>query len=394
MMLPMRLLDLAPHCQVPPMDGADRRTWRLFEGLRQAGVQGTLVGRNGIVTGPDRQPSPHRVGGETSKLSAAVRAILGGGDYWQTKMLRRCVWESVEQLAGEQFTAVRVAFLYTTPLLRPLRGRSLKLVIDTHNYDPAIFGGFAAVARNPLTRLLCQRAIRTSRRALAALPAGTVLVHVSTADAEQWRRDRPDLRHEVVENGCDLQPRSSWPDYTAATKQLVFVGSLSAQMNRDALVHFAKRFWPALRDSARLRVVGSNPPPELAKLCHSLRWELRANVSEAGLTEAYADAHYAILPFAYGAGSKLKLLEALGRGLPVLTTVAGAVGVEGLPQCAQVSDSVDTWRTNLNAGAGFTGEKWQEGLDFARRYSWTSLAVRLKDVLETARPVDLDLMPD
>ena len=389
----MPLLDLAPHCQVPPMDGADRRAWRLFEGLRQAGVQGTLVARSGTVAGADRQPSPHRVGGETSKLRAAVGAILGGGDYWQTKMLGRSVRESVERLAGEPWAAVLVNFLYATPLLRPLRGRSLRLVIDTHNYDPAVFGGFAAAARNPLTRLLCRRAIRTSRRALATLPAGTVLVHVSAADAEQWRGDRPDLRHEVVENGCDLQPRAGRPDYAAATKQLVFVGSLSAQMNRDALAHFARTFWPALRDSARLRVVGSNPPPELAKLCHSLGWELRANVSEAGLTAAYADAHYAILPFAYGAGSKLKLFEALGRGLPVLTTAAGAVGVDGLPPCVQVSDSAAAWRSNLEAGAGFTGEKWQAGLDFARRYSWDSLAVRLRDVVETARPVDLALMP-
>jgi glycosyltransferase involved in cell wall biosynthesis len=140
-----------------------------------------------------------------------------------------------------------------------------------------------------------------------------------------------------------------------------------------------------------LRVVGSNPPPELAKLCHSLGWELRANVSEAGLTEAYADAHYAILPFAYGAGSKLKLFEALGRGLPVLTTAAGAVGVEGLPRCVQVSDSATAWRSNLDEGPGFAGETWTEGLDFARRYSWDRLAVRLKEVVESARPVNLAL---
>jgi glycosyltransferase involved in cell wall biosynthesis len=339
--------------------------------------------------------SPLPPGGarQTSKLRAALGAILSGGDYWQTKMLSRTVWRSVEKVADEPFDAVLVNFLYATPLLLPFRGRSLRLVIDTHNYDPAVFSGFAAAARNPLTRLLCRRAVLTSRRALAALPVGTVLVHVSVADAEQWRRDRPDLRHTVVENGCDLQPRRNRPDYTAATKQLIFVGSLSAQMNQDALTHFARTFWPALRDSVRLRVVGSNPPPELARRCHSLGWELRASVSEAGLTEAYSDAHYAILPFAYGAGSKLKLFEALGRGLPVLTTTAGAVGVEGLPRSVHVSDSAAAWRTNLDAGAGFTDEKWQEGLDFARRYSWDSLSVRLKDVVETAQPVDLALMP-
>jgi len=322
-------------------------------------------------------------------LEAAVGAILRGRDYWQTKMLQPSVWEAVDGVATRPFEAVLVNFLYATPLLRRLPARPVKLVIDTHNYDPAVFGGFANAARNPLTRLLCRRAIRTSRRALAALPSGSVLVHVSASDAEQWRRDRPDLGHEVVENGCDLQPRPSRPDYAAGPKQLLFVGSLSAQMNRDALAHFAKAFWPALSPFSRLRVVGSNPPPELGKLCGSLGWELRANVTEAGLSDAYADAHYAILPFAYGAGSKLKLFEALGRGLPVLTTNAGASGVGGLPRCVRVSDSAADWRSNLGSGAGFTDAIWQEGLDFAQRYSWEKLASRLRDVLETARPVEL-----
>jgi glycosyltransferase involved in cell wall biosynthesis len=326
-------------------------------------------------------------------MRAAITAFLTGRDYWQTKTLRPPVWESTSALARQPFDSLWVSFLYGTPLIRALSGHKARLLIDTQNYDPSVFSGYASATRNPVTKLLCRRAIQTSRRALAALPDGAVLIHVSASDAEQWRRDRPDLQHEVIENGCDVFPRDSRPDYAAATKQLLFVGSLSAQMNRDALAHFAKTFWPELRDSCRLRVVGSNPPPELAKLCQALGWELRANVSEAGLTDAYADAHYAILPFAYGAGSKLKLFEALGRGLPVLTTTAGAVGVEGLPRCVQVADSAADWRTNVDAGAGFTGETWQTGLDFARRYTWESLAARLRDVIETARPVELSPSP-
>jgi glycosyltransferase involved in cell wall biosynthesis len=375
------------------MDGGDRRSLRLYEGLVESGVRADLVSNGGSITVAGHRVSSIPGPGGVSKIRVAITAFLTGRDYWQAKMLQRPVWESTYALARQPFDSLWVSFLYGTPLIGALNGRKAKLLIDTQNYDPSVFGGYAAATLNPVTKLLCRRAIQTSRRALAALPNGAVLIHVSASDAERWRRDRPDLHHEVIENGCDVFPRDRRPDYAAATKQLLFVGSLSAQMNRDALAHFAKTFWPALRDACRLRVVGSNPPPKLAKLCHSLGWELRSNVSEAGLTEAYADAHYAILPFAYGAGSKLKLFEALGRGLPVLTTAAGAVGVEGLPPCVKVSDSAAAWRTNLDVGAGFTGEEWQDGLDFARRYSWGSLAVRLRDVVETARPVDLALMP-
>jgi glycosyltransferase involved in cell wall biosynthesis len=220
-----------------------------------------------------------------------------------------------------------------------------------------------------------------------------MLVHVSQADAEQWRRDRPDLRHEVIENGCDLHPRRQEPDYSTAIKQLLFVGSLSAQMNRNALGHFARAFWPELRSCARLRVVGSNPPPQVTELCRQQGWELRANVTEAGLGEAYADAHYAILPFAYGAGSKLKLYEAAGRGLPVLSTTAGVVGVPELPRCVQVADSAPAWRAALQSGQGHPAAMRAEGLEFARRHAWPQLASRLAGLIRAAEPVNVPNFP-
>jgi glycosyltransferase involved in cell wall biosynthesis len=383
----MRLLDLAPHCQLPPRDGADRRTWRLFEGLQNVGVHGTLVVRSGTITGSEQQLSPYRSGGEISKLKAAMAAIIRGSDYWQTKMLGRSVRESVDRLAGESFTAVLVNFLYATPLLSPLRGRSLKLIIDTHNYDPSVFGGFAAATRNPLTRLLCRRAIRTSRQALAALPDGTVLVHVSAADAEQWRRDRPDLVHEVIDNGCDLAPRTTCPDYAAETKQLLFVGSLSAQMNQDALRHFASAFWPELRAVARLRVVGSAPSPSISKLCRRLGWELRANVSDAELSEAYADSHFAILPFEYGAGSKLKLFEAIGRGLPVLATPAGVVGASRLPRTVFQAARSEEWLRHIRETREWPSSAQQEALAYASGFSWSELAKRLNSIIAAAPQV-------
>jgi hypothetical protein len=35
----MRLLNLAPHCSVPPMDGSDRRAWHLHENMVAAGSE-------------------------------------------------------------------------------------------------------------------------------------------------------------------------------------------------------------------------------------------------------------------------------------------------------------------------------------------------------------------
>lgn len=371
------------------MDGADKRSWNLYTNLVAGGTQARFVGRRIWVTG-DAEPVVHSAASSwrDRKAITAIMALLTGADYWQLRLLRPGAHHIAVQ-EGVTADAVLVNFICCQPLLRAFAGRRIRLVFDTHNYDPVVYANFRKAARNPMTRLLCQRAIRTSRRALAALPTGTVLVHVSEEDARAWRQDRPDLRHEVVENGCEILPRTERPSYQAnEVRQLMFVGSLSAQMNQDGLHHFSEKFWPGLRDRVQFRVVGSNPSPGIAALCRENGWDLWPNVSESRLTEAYAKTHFAVLPFTYGAGSKLKLLEACGRGVPVLSTIAGTVGVLGLPASVVVSDDPSEWRRA-------TLTEWEplraatELVAFSNRFSWKNLSIRLRNIIESAPEVTI-----
>lgn len=368
------------------MDGADRRAWHLFEGLIQCGFEGRFVARRITMDGTSTT-SYHKTRslGNESKLGAALIALATNRDYWQFKILTPAIAEAAKTSTAFEWDAVLIHFLYSTPLLRLFGGRQLRLVVDTHNYDPLVFAGFRDAARNPLTRLLCSRAIKTSRRALAGLPRGTVMVHVSQSDADAYKRDRPDLTHLVVENGCKVQPRLVTPNYLAEDrKRLLFVGSLSAQMNQDALRHLAERFWPQLKDLARVCVVGSNPPAAISNLCREHGWELRPNVDEHELEECYSTAHFSLLPFSYGAGSKLKLMEACGRGVPALTTSAGVTGLSYIPDLVQVSDDPARWRMWLQDCRPPTAEALERTLKFAGDHSWPQLAARLAKIVSDA----------
>jgi hypothetical protein len=384
----MRLLNLASHCSIPPMDGADRRAWHLHEGLVSAGIDGRFVGRKVVVDHGRFSTLPGDTAGwRDRKLVTTFLALATGRDYWQCKMLTSALRQEMAGLRAQDFQATIVHFLYGLPLLAPWRGQRMRLIVDTHNFDPAVFAGFATATRNPLRRLLCRRAVSTSLRALAALPTGTTLVHVSATDAAAYQNIRPDLNHVVIENGCKPAPRQVAPDYASAgAKQLLFVGSLSAQMNQDALVHFSKVFWPSLRGMARVRVAGSHPSSAVAALCAEQGWELRPNVSDGELEEFYATAHYALAPFAYGAGSKLKLLEACGRGVPVLATLAGATGLPAPPPLVHVSDNPEDWRRTIHSGIP-SPQALQETLGFAEQVSWPQLGVRLSRIVQDAERV-------
>lgn len=375
----VQLLTLAPHCQVPPQDGADRRAWHLHEGLVAQGMSDQFLGRDLSASG-EQPPRPPRsaVGG---KAFRALAALATGQDYWQAKMLTPDFRAALHCLRIADYDAVLIHFLYSVPLLETWGGSKTRLLVETHNFDPELFAAYARASRNPLRKALCERAARTSLRSLRALPAGSTLVHVSEGDRDGYQKLRPDLRHVVIENGCRVSPRVTAPNYVAAgKKQLIFVGSLSAQMNQDSLGHFARTFWATLSGVANLRVIGSNPPSSVRRLCTEQGWELRGDVSEAELQQFYTEAHFAIAPFAYGGGSKLKLMEACGKGVPLLATHAGACGVSSPPAGLLVSDDPQVWLNTVTTSIP-TASGTAETLAFAERYSWTNLAGKLAHVI-------------
>ena len=63
---------------------------------------------------------------------------------------------------------------------------------------------------------------------------------------------------------------------------------------------------------------------------------VKANVSDRALDMAYAGARLAVVPLRCGAGVKLKVVEALREGLPLVTTPTGAQGLPGLWQIVPI----------------------------------------------------------
>lgn len=100
--------------------------------------------------------------------------------------------------------------------------------------------------------------------------------------------------------------------------------------NSDGLEWFAAHALPlieaTLESSARLLVTGGNPPREVLGLAGTA---ISFVGHVADLAQTYDQARVAIVPVRYGAGIKIKALEALQHGVPVVTTSVGAEGIDG-----------------------------------------------------------------
>lgn len=112
---------------------------------------------------------------------------------------------------------------------------------------------------------------------------------------------------------------------------VVFSGTLDYRPNADAARWFVTAVWPlirAIRPGTTLALVGRNPSPQL--WAYSGHQGITVTGAVPDDRPYMAGAKVYALPLRFGAGVRLKLLNAMSMNCAVLTTPAAAEGVEVL----------------------------------------------------------------
>jgi GT2 family glycosyltransferase len=130
------------------------------------------------------------------------------------------------------------------------------------------------------------------------------------------------------------------PRLAPSNPMILFVGGFAHGPNQEAVLWFVGHVLPLIREhcpAVKLAIVGSNPSSRVLGLAGN-GISVTANVSDAALREFYRTSRVAVVPLRYGAGVKLKVVEALREGLPLVTTPTGAQGMPGLDRVASICD--------------------------------------------------------
>ncbi|MGB0970786.1 MAG: glycosyltransferase family 4 protein [Mycobacterium sp.] len=116
--------------------------------------------------------------------------------------------------------------------------------------------------------------------------------------------------------------------------EFVFLGLLSLPHNDDGLRWFLRQVWPIVltrQPDACLRVIGRHAGPEALALAAELTDSVVVEGYVPDLDKALGGAAALINPLRFGSGVKLKVIEALSRSLPVVSTPIGAQGIASGP---------------------------------------------------------------
>lgn len=125
--------------------------------------------------------------------------------------------------------------------------------------------------------------------------------------------------------------------------KLLFVAGFGHPPNEDAAEWLAGTILPLIHrqlPDVVLHLVGSKPTDRVLALAGP-RVKIFPNVSTDELERHYRTATVAIAPLRFGGGVKLKVVEAMARGVPIVTTSVGAQGLPGVEACIGVADDAD-----------------------------------------------------
>lgn len=273
--------------------------------------------------------------------------------------------------------------------LRRLVPRSVPAVLDCHNIHTAIEEReFRATQgwRHRLAEWTEWRKMRAFERKAVAKFDGWLVC--SEADRRHLSALDPRCQAVIVPNGVDTQYFRADGGTSVQPDSLIFTGTMLYEPNIVAMLHFCERILPIIQrrfPAVRLYIVGQNPHPVIQDLARQRPGQITVTGSVPDVRPYIQAASVGIVPLLNGGGTRLKVLEMLSMGKPVVST---SVGCEGLAVTSGlhllVADEPQAFASaigQLFTDAGLSSRLATHGRALVQtRYDWQFIAPGVDDL--------------
>ena len=220
------------------------------------------------------------------------------------------------------------------------------------------------------------------------------LFAVSEEDKKVMQNEIPGIKVGVVPNGVDVSYFEEKKVIRKVPPRILYHGDYKWMQNVEAVNLLIKEVWPMIKKEigeAKLWISGRNVPEkivEYSKVDNSI--EISESLEDN--RDAYKAASVLVTPILSPGGTRLKVLEAMASGLPVVSTPVGVAGLGITPgEEALVSKDItelSKLAIKVLKNKDFAERIGRKGKNFvANNFDWHSIVDKLNKVYEETRTV-------
>lgn len=254
----------------------------------------------------------------------ALKSLFSGESYNVNRFDHHHTHNELIEVLNNGYTHVIFDSLYSTPYLQTvIQQGGIKSFVRTHNVEHLIWSQNGESESNFIKRAFSKNLSQKLKAyELATLKKFHGVFSISKDDTEVFKK--LEIQSKIYDIPVSLNVENLDVDYE--NKRVFHLGSMNWKPNVDA-VNTLIGLWSKIRakiPKAELHIAGSamdgwNQPEQNGVIIDGFVSDIKKYATQNGIL---------VSPITSGSGVKIKILEMLAFGIPVITTTMGAEGLQ------------------------------------------------------------------
>lgn len=337
----MRILQLMNKVPWPPKDGGAIACLNMMKGFSMLGHEVTVLSMNTSkhhVT-IDELPTAIRkqadfflveVPASTNWVEAALNLMFSDLPYNAQRFISdEYSQQLVQLLTVRTFDVIQLEGLYLCPYIPYIRKYSDALIVyRAHNIEYEIWDRTAKLSKGWRSKYLQNLSRRIKRFEISYLNTYDLLVPITDRDGiilDSLGNSKPRHTSQTGIDFASLVPTAKKLEFPS----LFHIGALDWAPNQEGLIWFFDHCWPRIHNEnpdLKFYLAGRNAPEWLER-----RIKLNGVAYLGEINDAYDFINskaIMVVPLFSGSGMRIKIIEGMALGKPIVTT---DIGTEGIP---------------------------------------------------------------
>ncbi|HSO87462.1 MAG TPA: glycosyltransferase family 4 protein [Draconibacterium sp.] len=343
----MKILQVTNKVPYPTKDGGAIACMNLARGFSLLGHKVTILAMNTVKHHISLTEIPEsikelaefilvNVPARISPVSALINLVFSKKPYNATRFISETFAAELKKVLQENdFDVIQLEGLYVCPYIPVIRENSkAKIIYRAHNIEHEIWSRTAKMAHGLEQWYLKNLSKRIKLFEVQTLNKYDLLVPITGRDGAILDKLGNKKPKHVSQTGIDssvLIPNSK----NLKHPTLFHIGSLEWSPNQEGLIWFFENCWDAIREKypdLQFFIAGRNAPVWFQKMMNLPNVVFKGEVADA--YEFMNSKSIMVVPLFSGSGMRIKIIEGMALGKPIVTT---AIGTEGISTTSGVN---------------------------------------------------------